>query len=152
MERWWENSSSFGAIQQLAYAKCLIELANPPALQPCIIWSVTLEPSLFPRSQYELVRELQPHFNSLVDSVSRDHEFLVQTFEKYVHIDYLLVISIRIYLFHDRISHVDDYVKQLFHIYMTVTKMEYKEVSCSNQHCLNTISGSPEIRLTELQY
>ncbi len=84
MERWWENSSSFGAIQQLAYAKCLIELANPPALQPCSM-SVTLEPSLFPRRQYELVRELQPHFNSLVDSVSRDHEFLVQAFEKYVH-------------------------------------------------------------------
>ena len=81
--RWWEDEGCFEAVQQLFHTNCVLMRPSPDS-NPCCM-SVTLEPSLFPERQYELVRELQPHFNSLVDSVSRDHEFLVQTFEKYVH-------------------------------------------------------------------
>ena len=82
--KWWETASSFQAVQQYIHSKCVLMRPSVSTVDPSNV-SVTLEPSLFPRKQYEAVLELQSLFAILIDTVSRDHEFLIETFKKFVH-------------------------------------------------------------------
>ena len=75
-QKWWEDADSLEAVSQLIHAESVLLKFSLATMQP-INESVTLELSLFPKGQYELVLELQTVFNSLIDAISQDHKFLV---------------------------------------------------------------------------
>ncbi len=82
-QKWWTNAESLVAVQQLVHMNSVLYIipSAPDASQPNNL-SVTLEPSLFPINQYQYVFGLQNILNELIDAVSRDHDFIVKTFER----------------------------------------------------------------------
>ena len=82
---WWSDGASFEAVQQLAHSCSLLIRPSGITTQPSNL-SITLQPSPFPKGQFELVNRLQRPFNVILDAVSRDHAFLVETFDKFVHV------------------------------------------------------------------
>ena len=80
-QKWWTNAESLVAVQQLVHMNSVLIRPSPDASQPNNL-SVTLEPSLFPINQYQYVFGLQNILNELIDAVSRDHDFIVKTFER----------------------------------------------------------------------
>ena len=81
-EKWWDDAASLVAVQQMVHLNSVLMRPSTKTIQPSNV-SVTLEPSLFPLEQYQYVSGLQTVLNELVDAVSRDHDFIVQTFERF---------------------------------------------------------------------
>lgn len=81
-EEWCMKAETLEVVVQIIHANSLLVRPQSSSLSPAII-PVTLQPSLFPYDQFQSVLKLQTEFNSLIDSVSRDYDFLFQTFEKY---------------------------------------------------------------------
>lgn len=90
---WWENTETLEIILHLIHANSvLVKSMKFPSNSPTNV-AVNLQPSLFPKDEFESVLRLQTEFNELLDCVSRDHDFLVETFEKYVRYSIHLLIE-----------------------------------------------------------
>ncbi len=80
-QKWWKNVESLVAVQQLVHVNSVFVRPSPVTIQPNNA-PVSLQPSLFPINQYQYVWGLQNVLNELIDAVSRDHDFIVKTFER----------------------------------------------------------------------
>ena len=68
-------------VECAAYSLGLIskDVTGPGSYKP---FRLTLSPSPIPKEFLEEVCDLQPHFNALIDSISRDVEFLRESLKK----------------------------------------------------------------------
>lgn len=64
------------AARQLAHVCGVLSRAEPVSDNKAVNVPLTLRPYNFPRELFQLVWDIQPHLNSLVDALSRDTEFL----------------------------------------------------------------------------
>ena len=82
-EEWWRDEDNVLAIQHYAHlAGLLYHLPGRPGVLGNI--PLTLQPANFPKELFQLVWELQPQLNSLVDAVSRDTQFLSDSLSRSV--------------------------------------------------------------------
>ena len=83
MSEWWRERANIRAIKDLAAAHGLmIRSSREPGEERCGIVSVSIVPSKFPRELYELACVVQKDFNSLIDAVSKDHDFLTTALDR----------------------------------------------------------------------
>lgn len=82
---WWKDPTTIQAVRQYAQLAGLLycPLPNSIANTSTVNVTITLHPSKFPKELYDFVWEIQPHMNSLVDAVSRDHDFLKEALDRY---------------------------------------------------------------------
>jgi glutathione synthase len=101
---------------------------NPTAIHA----PFALFPSPFPKSGYQFANEIQPLFNSLVDRVARDHEFLVSVMEG--------------------LSKADEFTSRIYKIYLENLNHPQK-VWCGihrSDYLLHYENGTPMIKQVEL--
>ena len=80
MMSWWNDKEALEAIIHQALSKGIVMPKGPEKNLTNITF--TLSPSLFPEELFELAVEVQPHFNLVIDAMSRDTSFVKETFEK----------------------------------------------------------------------
>lgn len=77
MSEWWRDEANIKTTKDLAASHGLmVRSSREPREERCGIVSVSIVPSKFPRELYELACAVQKDFNTLVDAVSMDHDFL----------------------------------------------------------------------------
>lgn len=82
-KEWWRDQANVHAIHHYAHMAGL--LFKPPGKDgkdAITNIPVTLQPAKFPEELYQLVWQLQPDFNYLLDAVSRDTQFLEESLQK----------------------------------------------------------------------
>ena len=77
---WWTIHSNFAAARDYAYTSGIIL----KQYDHCVNASVTLKPSLWPRDLFEQITEVQTAFNSVLDAISQDYDFMYQSLERYI--------------------------------------------------------------------
>ena len=77
---WWTVHSNFAAARDYAYTSRIILKQS----DHCVNASVTLKPSLWPRDLFEQITEVQTAFNSVLDAISQDYDFMYQSLERYI--------------------------------------------------------------------
>ncbi|CAG8566881.1 16497_t:CDS:10 [Acaulospora morrowiae] len=96
--------------KELTIAWCLahglVIRPNSPSDSSAVHAPVALYPSLFPSKEFKLALELQPVFNTLYYKLSQSHEF-IKVFEV--------------------ISKVDEFIEQLYNIYLTVKEEGFSQ-------------------------
>lgn len=81
---WWLDPSNIQTIRHYAHLSGLLYRPPPGTLSDntAVNIAVTLQPRKFPKELFELVWDVQPDLNSLVDSVSRDLGFLQEALRR----------------------------------------------------------------------
>ena len=75
-QEWWQDPETVKSIRYYAHVSGLLYHSRNLSENSFVNLPLTLQPWRFPKEVYELVWEIQPHLNSLIDAVSRDTEFL----------------------------------------------------------------------------
>ena len=75
---WWTNEEALHAIKDYIFTRGLLVLVEDGYTN----LSVTLKPSPFPRHLFKHATSVQKSFNTLLDVVSQDDQFLRETFQK----------------------------------------------------------------------
>lgn len=76
---WWRDSSAFRGARDYAVFTGLHFMAEDGY---CTNISMTLQPSMFPKDLFEYAVKVQPGFNTVIDAASKDHDFLLQCFDR----------------------------------------------------------------------
>lgn len=80
---WWDSRANIEAIRDYAIQQGLIiKATNDPSDGRVVNVSVTLTPSIFPKELFDSACSIAADVNSLVDAVSRDHQFLENTLQR----------------------------------------------------------------------
>ena len=74
----WKDGPTFETIKFFAYTNSIM-INSETGL--CNV-SIAVKPSPFPRDQFEFVSRIQTNLNSILDTISRDHQFLLDTFSE----------------------------------------------------------------------
>lgn len=75
---WWRDGDKAKSARDYALASGLMIAPGGQATNV----SITLQPSIFPEELFYQAMSVQTSFNSLVDAISRDTEFLQDVFDK----------------------------------------------------------------------
>lgn len=79
---WWEDEDSLLAARHYALSNGLIVSADDERGHRSGTVALTLGPSPFPSSLFQLASRIQPAINSIIDGISRDPEMLDAIFSK----------------------------------------------------------------------
>ena len=83
MSEWWCDEANVRAVKDLATSRGLmVRSSRDKGEERCQMVSVSIVPSMFPKELYELACTVQKDFNTLIEAVSRDHEFLTTALKK----------------------------------------------------------------------
>lgn len=78
---WWEDEDSLLAARHYALSNGLIVSTDERGHRSGTV-ALTLGPSPFPSSLFQLASRIQPAINSIIDGISRDPEMLDAIFSK----------------------------------------------------------------------
>ena len=86
MTEWYRDPETVRVLYGLTVSNGIVKKLSSGVAESSVAGTigVLVTPSLYPLDQFTLARDVQPGFNSLIDSVSRSHEFLTSALEKYV--------------------------------------------------------------------
>jgi hypothetical protein len=86
MTEWYRDPETIRVLYGLTISNGIVKKLSSGVAESSVAGTigVLVTPSLYPLDQFTLARDVQPGFNSLIDSVSRSHEFLTSALEKYV--------------------------------------------------------------------
>ena len=74
---WWQQEQNIVAVRDYAIQNgLLLRATKDPKDDRCVHVALTLVPSRFPEELFHLAHEIQEDINTVIDAVSRDHEFL----------------------------------------------------------------------------
>ena len=83
MTTWWKDKEALEAVRYQALTTGIVHVISKGPERNITNIGVTLSPSLFPQELFELAIKVQPHFNLVIDAMSRDISFIKETFERY---------------------------------------------------------------------
>ncbi len=80
---WWEDKKAVKAIRDFAILRGLIKWSSSNPCDSLVVnLSVSLTPFKFSRDLFHQARSIQRDINLLVDAISRDYQFLLETLER----------------------------------------------------------------------
>ena len=82
--KWYEDPTTVTSIYDLAISTGILYKYSPDfnEINAARTISIVATPSYIPREQYMLAQSVQLGFNTLIEAVSRKHEFLVEALGK----------------------------------------------------------------------
>ena len=76
---WWTIHSNFAAARDYVYISGLVIRKS----EHYVNLPIVLKPPPFPRDLYEHITKIQSAFNSVLDALSQDYDFMYQSLERY---------------------------------------------------------------------
>jgi glutathione synthetase len=89
MTEWYRDPETIRVLYGLTISNGIVKKLSSGVAESSVAGTigVLVTPSLYPLDQFTLARDVQPGFNSLIDSVSRSHEFLTSALENVLETD-----------------------------------------------------------------
>ena len=74
---WWKTESGLTTVRDYAMGNgLLVRASDDPTDDSCVPVAVSVLPSKFPEELFQLACAIQQDWNTLVEAISKDHDFL----------------------------------------------------------------------------